>query len=127
MVELILKVVKSIVGFIVIVSWAIVGFILWLPLLTRMMAYFTGFVAAASFRKLNLSHAKDSLNFAIEFYINGFRRILIILGSDSIDPAALPTLKNDQPTSLVDFLKSIAADIIWAIIFWAFIGIQFML
>ena len=112
------KFIKFVVMLIVLAAWAVIGFILWIPLLTRMMAYFVGMVAASSFRKINLQLAENSLNFAIEFYINGFRRILHLLSDNSADIDNISPMADTRPIGGLDFLKSVAVDVVWTIVFW---------
>ena len=124
--ERLIKIVKLIVTLIVFAIWSIVGFVLWIPLLTRMIAYFVSFIAASSFREMNIKHAQDSLNSAIEFYINGFRRIRHVMIDKYPEPATLPTMDNSLPVDFLDFFKSVAADIGWAIIFWVIVSISWI-
>ncbi|MCJ7506192.1 hypothetical protein MUP05_06975 [Candidatus Bathyarchaeota archaeon] len=116
--EGVIRIIKIAVTVVAIVAWSVIGFVLWIPLLTRMIAYFVGIVVASSYRKINTKPAQNSLNVAIEFYISGFRRILYVMTDEAYDPAALPAMNNTQPVSLLDFLKSVAAEIVWAIVFW---------
>jgi len=121
--EAVIRIVKLVVTLVAIVAWSVIGFVLWIPLLTRMIAYFVGIVAASSYRKIDTKPAQNSLNIAIEFYISGFHRILYVISDKTPDPAILPAINNTQPANLFDFLKSVAADIVWAIVFWTVVFI----
>lgn len=123
-VENAVEVIKTIVTVLVLVAWAIIGLVLWIPLLTRMIAYFVGVITASAFRTLDTHKAMANLNFAIEFYINGFRRILAVIHRTDSEDTQPPALDNTEFVGIVDFLKSVATDLIWAIVFWAVVLIR---
>jgi hypothetical protein len=60
-------------GVIVIVAWAIVGFIFWIPMLSRMIAIFTTSVLYFNLIGRDSTHIASGLEQAIIFYPNGFR------------------------------------------------------
>src|ERR1043165_3379606 len=67
--------VRNVVMIIVLVMWAVIGFLVWVPFLTRMMLVFVGAVIAAVFRDRNPNRAQAGLEAAITFYMRGFRMI----------------------------------------------------
>lgn len=115
MIDNLINIVRFIVTAITLIIWGVVGFVLWIPLLTRMIAYFVSMIAASSFISTNVAVAQQRLNYAIEFYINGFRKIIGVMTKTSSDEEVL---QNTLPTRLEEFFKVIATDLIWTIIFW---------
>jgi len=112
----IINAIRSVVIAIVLFLWTFIGFIIWIPLLTRMIAYFTGMVTMSAFRKSTVKEAQNRLNFAVEFYINGFKKILDVLKRDSYEEIEL---KDNKPLKIIPLLKSMALDIAWTLLFWA--------
>lgn len=116
MVDNIITAIRFIVTIITLFIWTFIGFFLWIPLLTRMISYFTGMVAVSTFKNANVTAAQQRLNFAIEFYINGFKKILGVLSKTDSDEI---TLENTEPFNIDTFIKSVVIDIVWTIIFWS--------
>ena len=116
--NIVLQIIRYIACVIVVIGWATVGFVLWVPLLVRMIIYFIGVVSAASFRGMDLSHARSGLDFAIEFYVNGFRIALTTLDKKLLSPVFIP--QNYKPISFLDFIRVMAINSIWTAIFWGF-------
>jgi hypothetical protein len=82
-----------------------------------MTAYFTGVITVSMLYKANVEHARQRLDYAIQFYLNGFCLILTAMGPGD---SARTALGNDPtPFTWVDFLKSVAVDLLWTVIFWA--------
>lgn len=70
--------VRIITGFVLIVVtmiWTVVGFLLWVPFLTRMMLIFMAAVVTTIYRNSDPSKAKMGLEHAMTFYIRGFEMI----------------------------------------------------
>jgi len=116
MIDSFIQVVRAIVVVIVLIVWTILGFFLWIPLLTRTVAYFSGMIAIASFtRNTDMEAAQQRLNYAIEFYIYGYRIILGFLGERM---SRQSTLESITPLDPIALLRSIAVDIVWTLMFW---------
>ncbi len=115
MVQHIINVIRFVVVVIVLLLWTIIGFIIWIPLLIRMIAYFSGMITISTFRKTDIREAQNRLNFAIEFYINGFKKVVDVWKRDSGEEIKL---KDNESLSIIPLLKSLAIDIVWTIIFW---------
>ena len=58
-----------------------------------MIAYFSSMITISTFRRIEIRHAQDRLNFAIEFYINGFVKILDILNWKKLEDLKLEDIK----------------------------------
>lgn len=100
--------------------WVGLGLVFWIPLLTKMTAYFMTMITVDSFsRKVDIKNVQKRLNFAIEFYIYGFRRILEVLDSVELAPE---TLESIEPIDVLHFLRLVLLDFIWTIFFWSSFG-----
>ena len=110
-------IIRFLVTIIVLITWTFLGFFLWIPLLTRMIAYFVSVVAISSFtRSVDIKEAQNRLNFAIEFYLYGYRRILEVMERKDVGDIKL---EDANPTiDLLELLKKMALDIVWTIVFW---------
>ncbi len=68
--------VQGIVLCVCLVFWLIVGCAFWLPLLSRAVAVYCAGMLAAAISNVDIPHLKRLLDHAVEFYPEGFRRIL---------------------------------------------------
>lgn len=103
----------------VLVLWAIIGLIVWVPMLLRMVAYFCGVILISSFRKVDVQIAQKRLDFAIQFYSSGFRKIIRSYSETTLEPGE--PLQDNEPIDLADFLKQAFVDLAWALVFWVVI------
>src|SRR6266851_8504421 len=62
----------KLVSVFVIVIWVVLGFLLWVPLLTRMIFVFTAAVVASMYTGRDPTHARHALEAAMSFYSRGF-------------------------------------------------------
>jgi len=109
-------VVRLCVTVIVLMTWTVFGMILWLPLLTRTMAYFTAMVALSSFsRKLDILEAQKRLDFAIEFYVYGYRKVLAVMEREDLGEI---THTPPEPIAYEGMVQTIALDVVWTLVFW---------
>jgi len=116
MIEAILWAIRLGVTIFVMFLWTFVGLVLWIPLLLRVMAYFTAMVAVSSFtRNVSIKEVQNRLNFAIEFYVYGYRRIWEVAKQHG---AAQGELHDTPPLDILDLLKDIALDMVWTFVFW---------
>lgn len=115
-VERILRLVATVM---VLVLWTIIGLIVWVPMLLRMVAYFCGVILISSFRKVDVHQAQKRLDFAIQFYSNGFRKIIRSYSETALEPGE--HLQNNEPIDLAEFLKQAFVDLAWALLFWVVI------
>ncbi len=117
--------IRFLVTIIVLITWTFLGFILWVPLLTRMIAYFVSIVTISSItRSVDIKEAQRRLNFAIEFYLYGYRKILEVM--DRKEAGEIKLEHANSSIDLLGFLRKMALDIIWTIIFWGS-GIAFVI
>jgi hypothetical protein len=117
MLENIINLIRVVVILIVLAIWTVIGLILWIPLLTRMIAYFSSAVAMESLTKTDIRHAQQRLNFAIEFYIQGFRKIIDVLAKK--DSAEIELNNATHNLGWSEYFKRVGIEIIWTIIFWS--------
>jgi len=121
-VQLFIFIIRLIVTFVVLGIWTVIGFVLWIPLLTRMIAYFSGIVVTSAFsRKVSTDEAQKHLNFAIEFYVYGYKKVLEVLQRDDDEIES----QSPTPIDLWELVKTVLVDIIWTLMFWS--GIVFLL
>jgi len=81
--------IRVLVTLLVLVIWTIMGFVFWIPLLLKMIAYFSSMITISTFRNIQIKAAQDRLNFAIEFYVVGFVKILDILKRKKLEKIKL--------------------------------------
>ena len=74
---------------ILLLLWASVGFLYWIPLLVRMIAYYTFTVLRVALGVTeNVDDAMESLGFAVGFYGRGFRMMLGVFDFSNNQTAA---------------------------------------
>jgi len=91
------------------------GFVFWIPLLLKMIAYFSSMITISTFRNIQIKAAQDRLNFAIEFYVVGFVKILDILKRKNFQEIKLEDI---APINFWDLFISIIWDVLWTLVFW---------
>jgi CRISPR/Cas system-associated protein Cas10 (large subunit of type III CRISPR-Cas system) len=106
---------RVVVTIIVLIIWSIVGFLFWIPLLGRMIIWYTSMITISTFRQVDISYAQSRLTFAIEFYIIGFNKILELLKHKKL---TYTRDDNQDPLNLWEFLTSLIWDLLWTLIFW---------
>jgi hypothetical protein len=94
--------------------WTVLGPLFWIPLLARMVAYFTAMVTLSAVSRTDISAAQARLDYAVAFFPHGYRLIL-----DSITKAAKPgsPLPNAEPQP--GQVMAVVKEIFWAALFWA--------
>ncbi len=101
-------------------TWAVIGFLIWVPLLMRMVAYFVGIVGLSTYQRVDVRQAQRRLDFATSFYARGFRQVQESVQSlDSEEHYDL--IPHSEPIDLAHFFKTTVVDFVWAIAFWSFI------
>jgi len=111
-------IVREIVRIIVLGSWLYLGFFFWVPLLIRMVVYFTWSIVIYSFTGSEITNAQRKLDRAIRFYAEGFRKINRAVSSGPI---------SDEPAQRqgYKFLWGILPDLAFSFVFWMIAGIVY--
>jgi len=65
----------TVIGFILLFFWLLLGFVLWVPLMGRMILIFFSAVVSSMFTGRDPTHARVALDYAITFYSRGFELI----------------------------------------------------
>lgn len=90
--------------------WAVVGFVFWLPRMLREMAAFSLALVYATMTGADLSPAGDRLKEAIQFYRRGF------------ELAHASVLKSEPPSSVRKAIavnpRILAKEAVWAVLVW---------
>ena len=109
-------IVREVVRLIVLGLWLIIGFFFWVPLLLRMVVYFTWRIAVSSFTGLSMAKAQQGLDRAIRFYAIGFKNINHAVTHGSVTDDSAPSFR-------AGFLSGILPDLAFSIVFWVILGI----
>lgn len=106
-----IRVLVTVIGAALLCMWAVVGFLLWIPLMTRMILLFFSAVISTMFTGRDPTHARISLDYAITFYSRGFELI-----RDSMRG----TLHRSGPFAIPegDHLWRVVRELLFAIFFW---------
>lgn len=96
--------------------WAIVGLIIYIPMLFRMVAFYCSMVVASAFQSVDLEFAQSRLEYVIHLYPDRFKLIILSFRDRHV---AANGVSNRNPINIQDFLQKALIDIIWGIIFWA--------
>jgi len=118
MIDKLVFLIRVIVIIIVLVIWSVIGFLFWIPLLIKMIGYFSSMITISTFRNIDIRHAQNRLNFSIQFYIIGYVKILDILKRKKFDELKL---EDNFPINIWDLFISIIWDILWTLLFWGFL------
>ena len=103
---------------ILLVLWAGIGFLYWVPLLVRMIAYYTFTVLRVALGVTeNLDEAMEALEFAIGFYGRGFRMMLGVFDSSTSQIAAFGN-EFGSGGGLESWIK-LLSQTAWTAVFWA--------
>ena len=98
---------------IVLAVWTVVGFTLWIPLLTRMIAVYVGSIVTALYARNDPTPARVGLQTAIDFYAAGFVQI----AKHFQDARGGVAIKSGGPSMPTNWTVVIA-EIIWCQLFW---------
>jgi hypothetical protein len=70
-----MELIVRIVAWLVIMSmWSVIGFFVWVPLLSRAVALYSALVLLSILRRRDIEMAQDELDRATRFWFDGFRR-----------------------------------------------------
>jgi hypothetical protein len=99
------------IGSLCVVLWAVVGFVLWIPMLTRMILIFAAAQMKAVYTNADTTNAERGLDFAVTFYLKGFMRyISFAVGHRSAYGPMYP--ESERLTWMFIF------EIFFAVLFW---------
>lgn len=76
-----MEVLLKIITFLVLIIWAVLGFVFWIPMLTRTIGAFTSLIFYYNLTNKNPRHLRSIVEDAIRFYPKGFNIILSIMKS----------------------------------------------
>jgi hypothetical protein len=93
------------------IVWAVIGFVLWIPLLVRVTTVFSAMVVHATITGQRPDALRGYLESASRFYPEGFRIALDVVHK----PA------NNKPQSLHIRFWPVFAECIWTAAFWIFL------
>ncbi len=100
---------------VVLVLWAVVGALFWIPLLIRAMLRFSVSLLEASFEGQRPVEAARVLKSAVSFYRRGFVvAIEAVTGKGAEDRESRPTTEN-----------RLLMEVMWALLVWYFIALLF--
>jgi hypothetical protein len=108
-----MKAVFVIVAILVLVVWAFIGFMLWVPFLARMISVYVYNVALAIYTGHQIGHAEQALEKALSFYVRGFELIAANLRRIRDHTPIAPT--SESPTENWDVAVKETA---FATLFW---------
>ena len=116
MIETCISIIKLVVFIIVLLVWTFIGFIFWIPLLTRTTALFSAGILISLFSQTperSMVHFKFALEVAISFYIEGYRQVF----------KALYPKKQNGISFFIDYIEfdwiRFIWESVWTAIFWA--------
>ena len=68
--------IRGVMWVVLIIVWAVIGFFLWIPLMTRCVGFFSFNLSVSVFKpSTSLERGEKALHSSIEFYSDGFNRI----------------------------------------------------
>jgi hypothetical protein len=91
------------------IAWAVIGFLLWIPLLLRTVVVFSVAVAQAAFSGQHADNLREPLRIACGFWIHGFRII-----KETLFPHSGQESRPQPPVKLARLLL----EIFWAACVW---------
>lgn len=90
------RMIHKIVLVVLLVFWAIVGLIFWIPLLARITAFYAFMVIASAYTDSNLATARSGIDSAVSFYPDGFKRITSsLLGPSNNEESVRPLASSE--------------------------------
>lgn len=108
-----MKAVFVIVAILVLAAWAFIGFMLWIPFLTRMISAYVYNVALAIYTGRQIGPAEQALEKAVSFWVRGFELIAANLRRIRDHTPVVPT--SESPTQNWDIAVKETA---FATLFW---------
>lgn len=105
--------VERVVLVLTLVIWAVVAFLLWVPLLARSVAVFSGGIILSVLSQTNPHIYAQQLRLAMSFYADGFRFII-----DSVLSERRADTGRDHINPPIHGIGRFIAESLWAIIFW---------
>src|SRR5712691_4674925 len=105
-------IIHYVVHCVVLVVWSVVGFLLWVPFLTRMILVFTGAVITTIYKNTDPTKAQKGLEAGVRFYIHGFELILASMRNE------LARDRVFEEASEIGLFK-VLVEVAIAIVFWA--------
>ena len=108
------RIFRFIVKMLVNIIWAIIGLIIWIPMLFRVIALFTSVLISSQFTGSDVRSAQSKLDYAITFYMLGFTKISKSFLRSEKSAAIISNTSMD----VEKILKAMALDSIWLVIFW---------
>lgn len=98
------------------IVWAVLGLILYVPMVLRMVVYYSSMVFVSVFHQVDLPRVRERLEYAIEVYPERFRRIITSFHERGPRDEKTPHL---EPINWQSFIKAVWVDAIWMFVFWA--------
>jgi hypothetical protein len=114
-----MKVLFGIIECFILLVWMVLGFILWIPLLTRVIAAYVATIVASLYTQHDPTAARIGLQTAVGFYANGFTQI-----SKHLDDARNGVTPISAASPKATNLTQVALEIGWSFVFW---GLFFLL
>ncbi|MBC8030941.1 MAG: hypothetical protein H7Z16_12585 [Pyrinomonadaceae bacterium] len=105
--------IERVVLVLTLVIWAVVAFLLWIPLLARSIAVFSSGIVLSVLSQTTPQVYARQLRLAMSFYADGFRFIL-----DSILAERRTDTDRDNAEPPIHGLGRFIAESLWAILFW---------
>jgi hypothetical protein len=102
--------IRTCVFIVVLVAWAGVGLIVWIPFLLRSIAVYTVGILRSAVTGRDAAHLREPLELAQTFYSRGFRNI--------IDNYEGQTPGHDPPRRDYEGAGRLFAEMVWATLFW---------
>ena len=112
------KVVRIILMISMVISlivWAVVGFIIYVPMLLRMTAYFSTMVVVSIFHAIDIAKVQQRLEYTVHIYPDKFK---MIIDSFKTSRSNIPFLDRIEPINWEQFIKRAWLDVVWGVIFW---------
>ncbi len=107
--EFTIKVVTFLIFLVALVVWAIIGFIFWIPMLTRATTVFAGMILYATLTGQKADALREYLRLASGFYPDGFR-----ITKDAL----YPTDTGATPSEIEFYPGRFILEFFWTIVFW---------
>jgi hypothetical protein len=96
--------------------WTIVGFIIYVPMVLRMTAYFCSMVIISIFHQIDIAKVQQRLEYTIHLYPDRFK---IIIESFKKSHSYIPFLESTESIEWKKLIKKAVIDVIWCLIFWS--------
>jgi hypothetical protein len=107
--ELTVTVMTFIIFVITLTAWALVGFIFWIPILTRATTVFSGMILYATLTHQNADILREHMRVASGFYADGFK---------ITKEALYPTKGSPSPNAIEIHLGRFIIELLWTCAFW---------